>query len=142
MVASMVPLSHDHERLALSHDGCGTKSKHTQKFKHEVRRQQRGDLSRSVEWRRNLDDVAADECETAEAAHELLRFVTREAADLRGAGTGRKRRIDRVDVEGHVGGAGSHALNLRNRPPDPARLDLIDVDHRNSVLAVEVEIVF
>ena len=40
-------------------------------LEHDIRSEQRGDLSRTVELRRDLDDVAADEVQAGEAADEL-----------------------------------------------------------------------
>ena len=61
-----------------------------QKLEHQVRREQRGDLTGAVERRRDLDDVAADEGQAGQTADELLRFVAGQAAHLRRAGARRE----------------------------------------------------
>src|SRR4051794_40690296 len=93
-----------------------------QEFEHQVRREQRRDLAGAVEYRRDFDDVAADQAQTGETAHELLRLMAGQAADLRRAGARRECRIDAVDVERHVARSGEDAANLADRPRDAARL--------------------
>src|SRR5437899_242207 len=80
-------------------------SHRAEEFEHQVRREKGRNLAGTVEQRRNFDDVAAGQLQAAEAANELLRLVARQAADFRRAGSGCERRIDRVDVERHVGWA-------------------------------------
>src|SRR5204862_1063676 len=84
---------------------------------------------------------AADEPERGEPAHEPLRLVARQAADLRRPRPWRKCRIDAIDVERHVRRTRSDSPDLVHGPRDPALLHLLDVDHRDPVLAVEIEIV-
>src|SRR5437762_7285096 len=96
-----------------------------EEFEHQVRREKRRNLARTVEKRRDLDDVAADQLQAGQAANELLGLVARQAADFRRAGSGRERGIDRVDVEGHVGRAAEDAPDLVDDPRDAARLHLV-----------------
>src|SRR5262249_23092735 len=116
-------------------------SHRAEEFEHQVRGQDGRDLARPVEERRHLDDVAADQLEACEPANQPLRLVAREAADFRRAGSRRERRIDGIDVERHVRRAGDHASDCVDDPVDAARFRLIDVDHGDAVLAMEVEIV-
>src|SRR5262249_59827877 len=51
-----------------------------QEFEHQVRSENRCDLPGTVEERRHLDDVAADEPQAGETANQLLRVVARQAA--------------------------------------------------------------
>ena len=70
----------------------------------------------------DLDDVAADQRETGEPANQLLRFVAGQAADFRRPGARRERRIDRIDVERHVGRRRSTTRRMRSiGPRDAAR---------------------
>ena len=80
--------------MALRHD--------TEQLEHDVRREERRDLAGAVEDRRDFDYVAADQIQAGERAHELLRLIAREAADLGRAGAGGERGIDGIDVERDV----------------------------------------
>src|SRR6185369_961672 len=73
-----------------------------QELEHQIRRQHRRNLAGTVVERRHFDDVAADEREAGESSHQALRFVARQAAHFRRPGSGRKGRIDAVDVKRHV----------------------------------------
>src|SRR5439155_2719225 len=112
-----------------------------QELEHQIRGQHRGNLSGPVVARRHFDDIAADERQRAEAAHEPLRFVARQAADLRRPRPWRERRINAVDVEGYICRTGCNAADLGHDPRDAAVLHLLDIDHRDPVLAMEIEIV-
>src|SRR5436309_7321519 len=113
-----------------------------EKLEHDIRREEGRDLTRTIERRRDLDDVAADEGETGETAYEPLRLVARQPAHFRRAGAGREGGVDRVDVKRHVRAARGHPADLVDRPGHTPLLHLLDVEHRDAVLAVEVEIVF
>ena len=77
------------------------RGQHAQDLEHHRGADQRG-VAGWVERRRHLDDVAADEVETVEAADHALRLGRREAADLRRAGSRRIDRVEPVDVEADI----------------------------------------
>jgi hypothetical protein len=66
-----------------------------------VRRGDPGDLG-VVVGGRDLDDVGADEVEPGERAQRGEQFPAGQPAGLRGAGAGRVRRVEHVDVDGQV----------------------------------------
>ena len=117
----------------------GAKRSDAEQLEHDVRREERGDLAGAVEDRGDFDDVAADEIQAGEPADELLRLVTREAADFRRAGARRERRIDRIDVERDV--ERTAAARSRARAPSssaaPSRFDHADVDRRDALVALD-----
>src|SRR5262245_43297819 len=78
----------------------------TEKLEHQVRCQDGSDLPGAVEERRHLYDVAADQLKAGKAANEPERFVAREPAYFRRTRPWGERRIDGIDVEGHVGRPG------------------------------------
>jgi hypothetical protein len=68
--------------------------------------------------RRDLDEIGADEIEAPEIADQTLGLKCREAARLRRPRPWRIDRIERVNIEGEIGGAATDDLSrLRGRPP-------------------------
>ena len=70
-------------------------------LKEQVGRGDGGHRSRVVDGS-NLDEVAADQVESSAASDDLEGLDGREAANLRGAGSGASRGVDGVDVEREV----------------------------------------
>src|SRR5262245_44644567 len=68
--------------------------------------------------------------------------MAREAAHFRCPGAGRKGRIDPVDVEREVRRTGRHATDFGDDPRNATVPHLIDVDHGDAVLPVELEVLF
>ena len=73
-----------------------------QELEHQVRRQDRGDLTRTVVERRDFDNVAADQLQAGEATHETLRFVAGESSTSGVPVPGANAGSTRVDVEGRA----------------------------------------
>src|SRR5580704_4752030 len=61
----------------------------------------RGDLG-DVVGRCHLDHIHAGEVQALQPAQDRLRLPARQAADLRGSGSGREGRIERVDIEAEI----------------------------------------
>src|SRR5262249_42555410 len=64
-----------------------------------------------VEGRRDLDEIGADEIEAPQIADQTLGFKCREAARLRRPRPWRIDWIERVDIEGEIGGAAADNLS-------------------------------
>ena len=88
----------------------------------DVARRDGGDLG-VVVGGRDLDDVGADDAQVGEGAQHPEQFTAREAAGLGGAGAGRVRGVEHVDVdrdvERRVADAGADALDRRRRGRAP-----------------------
>src|SRR2546428_704143 len=95
----------------------------------------------AVVWRRVRHDISADEWEPGERAHERLRLVGGEPADLGRAGGGRVGGVHRVDVERAVDRSAPKAAEPLAHPGDPLLLHRLDTDHLDPVLLVEGEVV-
>src|SRR2546423_2482509 len=76
-----------------------TKRDECQKFMEQRPGKQRGDLARVV-LRLHLDQVEADELDSAEAAHQPQRIAAARSADFRRPGPWGESRVDEIDVEG------------------------------------------
>src|SRR6266487_469748 len=78
--------------------------RHAENFEHHRGADQCGGPA-WIEWRRDLDDIAADQVEATQFSDHDLRLDDGHSATFRRAGAGRKGRIEAVDIEAHIGRA-------------------------------------
>ena len=95
--------------------GAGLR-KHAEKLEQDGGGRHAGDAA-GVEGRRDLDEISADEIEAPEIADQTLGFKCREAAGFRRSRPWRIDRIERVDIEGEIGGAAADDPFAPPRPP-------------------------
>src|SRR5439155_22652381 len=112
--------------------------KHAEKLEQEGGGRHAGDAA-GVEGRRDLDEIGADEIEAREIADQTLGFKCREAARLRRPRPWRIDRIERVDIEGEIGGAAADNLScLLGRPPPAFVVKLLNGNHAHATVVAEL----
>src|ERR1700730_12532772 len=84
--------------------------KHAEKLEQDGGGRHAGDAA-GVKGRRDLDEIGADEIEAPEISDQALGFKCREAAGLRRPRSWRIDRIERVNIEGEIGGAATDDLS-------------------------------
>src|SRR5262249_6481897 len=89
--------------------GAGLR-KDAEKLEQDCGGRHAGDAA-GVEGRRDLDEIGADEIEAPQIADQTLGFKCREPARLRRPRPWRIDWIERVDIEGEIGGAAADNLS-------------------------------
>src|SRR5271166_1818412 len=83
--------------------------------------------------------MGADEIEAPEVADRTLGFKCREAARLRRPRPWRIDRIERVNIEGEIGGAAADDLSrLLGRPPPTFVVKLLNGNHAHATVVAEL----
>src|SRR4029077_2061126 len=103
--------------------------KHAEKLEQDGARRRAGDAA-GVKGRRDLDEIGADEIEASEIADQALGFKCCEAAGLRRPRSWRIHRIERVNIEGEIGGAATDDLSrFLGCPPPTFVVKLLNGNH-------------
>src|SRR5215467_8290738 len=112
--------------------------KDAEKLEQDCSGRHAGDAA-GVEGRRDLDEIGADEIEAPQIADQTLGFKCREAARLRRPRPWRIDWIERVDIEGEIGGAAADNLSrLHGRPPPAFVVKLLNGNHAHATFVAEL----
>src|SRR5262249_10402181 len=118
--------------------GAGLR-KHAEKLEQDGGGRHAGDAA-GVEGRRDLDEIGADEIEAPEIADQTLGFKCRKAARLRRPRAWRIDWIERVGVEGKIGGAAAadDFPHLLGRPWPTFVVKLLNGNHAHATVVAEL----
>lgn len=114
-------------------------SQNAEQLKEQVCGKKRSNLAIVVRWR-HLYQIAPNQVESFEAAHQIQNLRAREAANLRSARARGKGRIDDVNVESEVNRSITELLQVPLNERNSLPMKLLRSDDLDMVVAREVEV--